>query len=483
MTQLDPDKVPLFPVVNIEVTETGEILVDGNPVPGVPGQAPTATAIAAVAEMVRAQRLDAVRVRARSPEGRFQMVVAADGQAIDTTPTTPATPRGGRRRPVLAAVVAASALGLVAATAAGVVALSDRPATTTAATASAPLPGAGANLPVLAPPGFAQKATWSLPADSRTTPLVSTDGSVVLLTAGRDLRTVDGDTGRVTWRGAGARDQLHLSQVDGRPVVATAGSQELSLWPLDLDGGGTVAATTLPIGARAEVTYLGSQPLVTLENQTVALLDGDGLTRRDVPVGATAVLAAPDGVVAVGADAWWLITPDAEPQRHPLPKPEAAAGAPAVLSAAADDQLLVAWPTTDPHADVLALIDTGQGAIRAQATIPAGAIRDDDQPLHDPTGQSLVLGSVLVDYGPHPVIAHLGELEATAVHGRTVYGTLERAAATATLTDGEVHTTTNDSGTTAVPPIAVTDDFAYVVTQKVDETYLYALPRTEGTHP
>jgi len=479
---LDPQSVPPFPVVNLRLETSGELFVDGAPVEVADGQSATTVGVQAVAEYVRAHDLNAVRVRAATPEGTFQMIVTADGEAIDTTP--PPERAAPRRRPLLLAAVGTSVLAVLSLTAVGVaLAGGDEPAppAATGPSTPAPLPGAGANLPVLAPPGFAQKATWALPVAARSTPILLADGRVVLTDPDGRLRVVDGATAATTWTGSKARADVHPAEVQGRPVLAASSGEELSLWPLDLgadewDG----SPVTLDLTARGKVTYLGSVPLVTLENQTVALFDGDGLTRRDIPVGARPILATGEGVVAVGPDTWWLITADDEPQEHELPRPAGASGKPLVVSAATDSQLFVTWSTGDDSA-VAALIDLTDGTIRASSDIAAGAIRADAEPLHDPTGDSMTLGTVLVDYSDTPHVAQLEDITPTAVHGRTVYGSSDRRAAIASSTG-----TVRVYGESTAPalPFAVTDDFAYFVAEKVDQTLLYALPRTtERTNP
>ncbi len=479
---LDPQSVPPFPVVNLRLDADGALFVDGARVVVPEGESPTTVGVQAVAEYVRAHHLNAVRVRAATPDGVFQMIVTATGEAIDTTPLPQSV--APRRRPLLLAAIGTSVVAVLSLTAVGVALAGGEdpaPPAVTGPTTPASLPGAGANLPVLSPPGFAQKATWALPVAPRSTPTLLADGRVVLTDPDGELRIVDGATATTTWTGSKARAEVTPAEVQGRPVLAASSGEELSLWPLDMsaddwDG----SPVTLDLTARGKVTYLGSVPLVALENQTVALFDGDGLTRRDVPVGARPVLATADGVIAVGADTWWLVPADGEPQEHKLPRPTGSTGKPLVVSAATDSQLVVTWSTGDDGA-VAALIDLTDGTIRASSPVEAGAIRADDVPLHDPTGESMTLGSVLVDYSSTPHVAQLEDITPTAVHGRTVYGSSDRRAAVSAST-GTVRV--YGESTTPALPFAVTDDFAYFVAEKVDQTLLYALPRTnERTNP
>jgi hypothetical protein len=483
----DPDKVPVFPVINLEVTSDGEVLVDGRTVPRADGVSPAKAGVAAVAQAVQDKELDAARVRAVAPEGEYTMVVWADGEAVDTTaaPVIPAAP--ARRRVIQITAAATGAVVLIAAGTIAVVATTgDDPAPAPSASVVA-LPGEGANLPVQAPTGYGQSAIWSVPVSSEPQVMITPDGGVLASpTEDGKISIFDPATGTATWHGRDPIDDLHLSHFGERPVLAADSQGTLHLWALDTTDPAGISPTTIDLGSdKAEVTYNGTAPLIELPDQTVALLDGKSATpiRRDVPIGATPVAATPTHVIAVGPGAWWTITADADPVRHSLPKPKQAVGDLTAAIAVGGNQLAVAWGTADSDEEVLALVGLDRNTIRATSTIRSTAFDSDAEPLRDPAGSTRTLGSVLLDIGADPVIADLGDITPEAVIGRTVYGTSERAPAVATWSPDGVNLEVIE-GPGEIEPIAgLTEGVAFVVTSKVDETFLYALPRTEGTNP
>ena len=133
----------------------------------------------------------------------------------------------------------------------------------------------------------------------------------------------------------------------------------------------------------------------------------------------------------------------------------------------------------------MALIDLATGTIRHEAAVPADALgRDGDEPVRDVDGMTMALGQALIDHGQDPQIADLGDIEITALKYRTAYGTAERRPAAVQWTDQGVHVLpVPDIPGDVVAPVAVTSQHAYVLTEKVGQTILYALPRTEGTNP
>ncbi|GAA4689735.1 hypothetical protein APR04_002680 [Promicromonospora umidemergens] len=416
-------------------------------------------------------------------------VVRAHGEAVDTAPApAPAQPAVPRRRRIIRLTVAvAGAVVLVAAGTFAVVALTGNlpePGPTTSVDA---LPGEGATLPVEAPAGYGQTALWSVPVGSEPQVLLTPDGGVLVAPVGDDEITIlDRATGTATWEGRDLVEDLHLSQVGEGPVLAADSPGTLHVWPLDAPDPAGVAPTTIELGSdQAEVTYDGTAPLIVLPDQTVALLDKKGATAvsRDVPDGATPVAATPEHVIAVGPDAWWIITADADPVRHRLPKPEQAVGDPTAAIAVGGNQLAVVWRTEDSAEDVLALVGLNRNAIRTSSLIQSSAFRPDVVPLRDRAGSTRTIGPVLLDVGSKPVIADLGDIAPEAVLGRTVYGTSKSKPAVATWGPDGVNLEAAEGPGETAPIAALTKDVAFIVTSKADETFLYALPRIEGKNP
>ena len=414
-------------------------------------------------------------------------VLRVHREAVDTTPA-PAQPAApGRRRIVLLTVAAAGAVVLVAAGTIAVVALTGNYPGPGPTASVAALPGEGANLPVQAPAGYDRTAVWSVPVSSGPQVLLAPDGGVLVAPVGDDKITVfDAAKGTAVWEGRDPVEDLHLSHVFEGPVLAADSLGTLYVWPLDTTDPAGVAPTTIELGSdQAEVTYGGTAPLIVLPDQAVALLDGKSATpvRRDVPAGATPVAATPEQVIAVGPGAWWTITADADPVRHSLPKPEQAVGEPTAVTAVGGNQLAVVWRTADSAEDVLALVGLNRNAIRATNLIQSSAFPPDAEPLRDHAGSTRTIGPVLLDVGPKPLIADLGDITPEAVIGRTVYGTSKSKAAVATWSPDGVNLEVAESPGETAPIAALTEDVAFVVASKADETFLYALPRIEGTKP
>jgi outer membrane protein assembly factor BamB len=480
MPDFDPATVPPFPVVTLDLLDDSTVTVNGRSVDIGPDEPPTEAGIAAVAHVVKDQGLDAVRVRATSPDGTHLMVVTATGVAYDITPAEKSSASRPRGRRLIVGGVTVLAMLLAVGGVVGVVSANKPEPVVTAETPGKP-PGYLANLPVLAPPGYAQKAAWALPVQPRSEPVLLDDGRVVIVDDEGNLTIVNSSTGAVTWQGSGGptgQSGIHATTVENRPVLAAASSTELTLWPLDVADTAKVAGTPVDLGASGEVSYLGSAPLVTLSDQTVALLTEDGVKRVDVPVTSTAILATQSAVIAANAESWWVVPATGEPSRSHLPRPFGITDGPVLISAADDSHLIVVWPTDD-DTDVVTLVDLDANEIVAKATVPSGAIRDDTAPARSPSDTTMTLGNTYLDYGPHPQVITLGDVVAAVVDNRSVYGTRDREPVVARF-DGTAFTvtpfTTLTTDDTALPA-AVTPDHAYVVAEKVDTTLLYALPR------
>jgi hypothetical protein len=482
LPDFDPTTVPPFPVVTLDLRDDSSITVDGKPVHIDMDQPPTEAGIAAVAEIARSYGVEAIRVRATSPDGTHLMVITADGVAHDTTPPELTKSRKlGTRRIIAGSAILATMLLVAGGAVAFVIGAQPEPAPVS--TNPSQPPGHLANLPVLAPPGYGQKAAWSVPVQSRATPLLLDEDRIVVVDQEGNLAILDAATGATTWRGAGAptgQAGIHATSVEDRPVLATSSSTTLTLWPLDTKETTRIKGTAVDLGANGDVSYLGSAPLVTLTNQTVALLTEDGIKRVDVPVTATAILATQDSAIAANAESWWTIPASGEPTRHALPIPSEAnpEESPVLVSAGDDTHLIVVWLTADPSVDVATVVDLDGNAIVAQAPVPSGAVRGDSEPIHARSDDTLTVGQIFINYGAEPAVIALDEFTPSVVDGTTLYGKTDRAPAVAKL-EGDAFSispfTTLSTDNTAVP-VAVTPGRAYVVAEKVEETFLYALP-------
>ena len=477
----DPRRVPPFPVVNITLRDDDTVTVDGRPVDVGLDDSPKDAGIQAAAMRTAELGLTSARVRAVGPDGIHLMVVTIDG---DIYPLDDAPLVGPARKPRRALGIAlASAVVVVAAGAGfGLWALTN--ASATPAPTAVSTPGAGANLPVVAPPGYGQTATWSVEVEERTPPLlIATDRIAVLTNNGR-FQILDTASGATVWQAQGRpslRGGFHATSVAGVPVLATNGSEGITVWPLDAADAGVVAAVTYPTEPRASVSYLGSAPLADLGDQTVQVIDSDGILQLDVPVTATPVLATSTEVVAYSDSSLWRIPFSGTPQESSLPSPATAVGAPQAVTATGEAHLLVLWPTATSSTSVVALIDINAGTIVTEATVPSRAFTGDDAPIHSVDADTMVVGNLFVDYTANPAVLEIDDVDVDAVNGSTVYGISGGQAVAASRTGEsfsiQVFTTNSTGGTT--PPLAVTNGQAFVVTEKVRRSFLYALPHKD----
>jgi hypothetical protein len=486
----DPSKVPPFPVVTLELRGDGKVLVDGRVIDvdedaddaDDHDQLATAAGVAAVAAIAASHGIDAVRVRATSPDATHPMVVTADGRAYDLDPTPDQKPPRKRTSGAVVGAIAFGSVLLLAGVGGTVYAITTAQGQAVPVATPAP-PGSGANLPILAPPGYDQKATWAREASSAVDPLLLDDGRLALVDGEGDLAIVDNATGAYTWRGVGSpsgQQGIHVSEVQGRPVIVSARSEGLSVWPIDGTGSARVPAVSVDVGASADVSYLGSAPLVSLSSQTIAFLTDHGVVRQDLPVLSTPILATDDGAIAANQESWWTVPIDGEPERHDMPRPDGISGAPSLISAADDTSLIVVWPSSADNTDIATLVDLTENRILAQATVPRSTARGDDEPRHSPGHTTLTIGQLFVDYGDAPQLIALDGVEPSSLDGTTVYGDQQGSPVVARLIGGafviEPFTTLETREVEA--PIAVTPQFAYVMAEKVEETLLYAVPRT-----
>lgn len=499
--EFDPSLVPVFPVLTVELTADGGARLNGRTLPVEPSQSPSDVAMEAAAAEARLMPGDhgAVRVRGVGPDGRvFPLVVRADG-AVFELPT--ATSDAPRTRPpwLLPAITSAVALALGGAAIGAVAVARDDAPPAAVVTTPPPLPGAGANLPVPAPPGYSQRATWAVPISERVTPVATGSGDLLAVDTDGDLVLLDDQTGRVVWSGQDgpASGELHLLNAEGGELVATATARAVTLWPLAQAATGSGPAPTagpraaaplvVPLPSGASASFDGSAPLVTLADQTAAIITQGALDLVDVPVGASAVSADSDSVVAVSiTGTLYDLVPGAdEAVARELARPPGADPRPVRSLGAGADHVIVVWSTGDRQWVVLH--DVATGAIAAYGATSADLTRA--KVVRQQGAGRLTIGPVLVTYGNQddlvlPLPADLQPEVLTAGH---VYGDLERESVDARTTAEGVavreipvdQLTTPGSPTPF--PIATSPTHAYVTASKVEQYLLHAVPSTGGT--
>lgn len=195
----------------------------------------------------------------------------------------------------------------------------------------------GTTLGATAPLGWSRHAMWSTPALLKGAGRILPVGqNVALITADRQVTVVDAPTGEPRWaRGLPDGElttALTLTSIGGRDVIAVQVGQRLVWWQPD---SGEERAVDLP--ARAVSTFLGEAPLIGLDATTVGTIGPDAAVRRyQVPKGAIALAAQPDGrVTAAAPTGWWHLRPDTPPgapRPFPPADPAAPASTPTVIS-------------------------------------------------------------------------------------------------------------------------------------------------------
>jgi len=492
----DPNMVPVFPVLNIEVTPSGGALLNGRTLVVDDGQNPTDVAVAAAAAEAALLPgiLDAVRVRAVDGAGvAHNMVIRADGTAFDITPPPSAGARPAWWLPA-AALAIAVVLGAGVLVTVSIVRSQATPAAPIAST-PAPLPGAGSNLPIEAPPGYAQKATWAVPIDERVVPVPTPAGDLLVKTVDGDLALLDAKTGATKWSGKSGGDKLHTFASDGALIAATNTGQEISLWTLPTNGAKDVhldnAAVKVDLPAQSTVSYDGGAPLVTLPDQTAAFITQGVLTRVDVPIGATALTADQDSVIAVGTDGtWYALTADAEPVVKRLAAPTGSTSLVRTI-AAGPTHLAGVWATDRGQRVVLydlTTATTGRTLVSTGAPGSPGVDLTDGEVIRQEGGDHLTLGAMFIDYSRTPAVVDLGAAftPKTLTSGH-VYGQIADGATDVRITGRDTaFKTTPGSDTAPVTPsapIATTDTTAYVAAPKVEQFLLYAVPSLTGGKP
>lgn len=480
----DPTRVPPFPVFTIRQTEQGDTL-DGVPIEPAHGEVDRHRAASdAAAQKAARQGHDAVRVRAHLDDGRrVDFVVRANGEVYDTTRSDAPAPPSRKKR---ALILVATGLVVAIVIGSGAFLLGHAlsgPDPVPVETNEQPPAGAGEPIPVGLPDSFRDSADWSAQVDDKALVRELSDGRLLTVTEARTLTIFDPERGEAQWVGSNAPTSLsdvHETTWQGRPVLAAASAQSLTLWPLD-DTDGPVAPVSVPLGARAEVTYAGTAPLIDLGDYTVmapATKDRDA-RRITLPPGSLPV-AVVDGTVRSLTDtAVWTTDPEtSEHARTAFAAPEGTAGPPEEVIALTGDHALTVWSGDDSSTTTLALTDLANGTVTALSRDARAPSKSDE--LHsDPAAQTAVIGDLFIAYGNNPDILDLDGFEPSAISGHDIYGTQDRTPVTATVTGDEL---TVDQYPLFSPddpsPVLVTDDAAYIVHTTVDQTYLYRASRT-----
>jgi len=439
-------EVPAFPCPKVVVgADYAEI--DGERVPlgddeADPRSAATAVLVAQARRLRRGQGAIRAKVRAADSEVVWHAIVTAHGELFDATPA-PGVARSGWRRWRLLAGVGAAVVLLAVATVA-VVASNRTPPPLVAAPSPPPVTGTPTPYPSLPPPGYGGQADWSAPITAGSVPLVAGDGAIITVTGTPGslvLAVLDQTTGAPVWTTALPRDAttsstgsgVHLSGIDGHPVVAAATSDGLDWW--GMDGAHTSGSVSIPAGAT--VSFAGASPLVTEAGQRAATISGGRLLERAVPAGAVALGATGDTIVAANSvgQVWRLGAATAETPPSPVTVPTPAGAGPLAsiagyaglgtgTSPVAHPEILVAsWYTPDPGTRLVGLNDpVTNTAVGAPLRVPSTAIASGRwQP--SPRNLLATVGTVLVDARDGVARALSTGWSSTSVTDTAAYGT------------------------------------------------------------
>jgi len=489
-------EVPTFPCpVVVLGAEHAEI--DGKPVPtGDSEQDPRAAATAVLVAQARRLRgqQGAIRatVRAADSDVVWQAIVTGGGELFDATPAPGAARSGWGRWRLLAVGLAVTALLAVATVV--VVASNRTPPPAVAAAAPPPPSGTPTPYPSLPPPGYGGQADWSAPIAAGSVPVLTADGRIVTVTgtAGSPvLAVLDPATGAPVWsaelpRAAASTSSgggLHLSRIDGHPVVAVTASSTVHWWALD--GEHTAGSVSLPSGA--SVSFAGDSPLVSEPGQRAATITGGSLVERAVPAGSVALGATGATIVAANSvgQVWRLGvgTADAPPPPVTVPTP-AGAGALASITgyagvsldiAVAHPELLVAsWYTTDSATQLVGLVDPlTDTAVGTPLRVPATSFGSGGGQL-SPHHLLSTLGPVLLDARDGVLHALPTGWSTTSVTDTAAYGTRNSDRYMVTADGRETPT---GSGVT---PIGVSGTRAVVTSSVAGTDTVYGLPVASG---
>lgn len=493
---VDVSRVPIYPVVRIELRDTGDEFVglaDGSTVQTGPDKGPVRDALISYAAGVAARRpgpVPAVRVVGAWGDEQYELVVTGAGEVLDAGPGPGArtTGQGGGRRKwlplLLAAGVAVPGLGV------GIVALSSPNSPQPVASSAAAKPSTTATamptqLPVEPPLGWSAVASWSTPiADLSSGLRPAVAGSVVVVPTGDGsvVSGVDGLTGAVRWSaraGEPVAAGVESSRIDGRPVVVASTSSALFAW--DAQTGRQVGKWKVPAGASG-VLATPTGLVVVGPGQHVQVATGKGLVPRVLPAGATVVGVSGANVLAVSDGRLWTVASDR------------VAGAPKALPAAPKGQawrgvvgrtatgFVVAYGAADASTVGLRGLDFSGKQRWASQQIPSSAAgSSQSSPLWiAPTGAFGVYGTSLVDIRTGATRGLPADWSTSGV-GAVAYGTTGAGSAWVDPGSGAVHAST-EPGDGSVPVAALGDvnGLALISARDGEHTVLYAVPRANG---
>lgn len=490
---LDIARVPVYPMLRLELREqleeVVEGLVDGRVVSTGDRESARAAVLAAASLAAAARPLRAIRVKLTGFGDDDEGVVDEAG-VLHIADQATAGRRPARRR-LLLKMLAGTLLVAVPAGGLGWVALDSGVVAGVrgggpASASPVPTP-TRTELPVVAPPGWGSVAAWSLPVGLGSAPAVATSGSLVFVPAadGAGIDAVSAADGRPVWAVempgsamvSGAVGGPVLAELDGRRVVVAWSTSTMAAW--DPETGRAVGSWPLPEDG-STVVKAGATVIVAGQSRRVGVLTGGRLQWRvlsatGVPVGVT-----PDGSLIAAAEgrAWKT---DSEQLAGPAVTLQAPEGAAWSSVAGLSGRTLVAAFAVSAEDVVLRGFSTATWAPLWTSTpvpVASGSAGTGVPPLWVAPGAGWGLyGSTWVDLTTGSVKTLPADWATSSVGTGEAFGVV--GGGVGVVSAAGVFTAPSSPSTmgSAVAPVAATDTgAALIVASDGAATFLYAVP-------
>lgn len=398
----DPNLVPRWPRLTLEITGSGQPTIykgqlGGRPIP-MPDSVDTAdpyevieASIQHASGLIAERGWETCRVSAVDPDGHvWPMILGADGERYDLTDTHHSDPGRGQRHPMRTLALVMAAAVLVPALIVGGLFLGRHYATEEPVAAGPYSPRIG-ELPVPAPAGWTTHAAWYV-GDIDTSSAAVFDEAVWVLRDGALIR-LNPTTGEQlgSWQVGSSAQGPWLTRVDGRPVVAVA-TPSAVMW-LDSPHADQLVRHTIPTGSTVTATVDG---LWWVHGQD-AWVGSQQPQRRTVPADAT--IAAAEGTALIATDRLgrlWRLESDSVQTPTPLQlqAPTPSARFDRVL-AVGSKSVAASWRTSDGQQGTQVAFYSTTGAPVVVVTTHANVTGQTRLDPQDPS--RVIFGQVIAD--------------------------------------------------------------------------------------
>ncbi|GAA1564929.1 hypothetical protein GCM10009789_18130 [Kribbella sancticallisti] len=273
------------------------------------------------------------------------------------------------------------------------------------------------------PPGWSEKASWTVDIKPDTAPAVSPDGSeVAILTTDEKVAVFD-SAGKVLWQDKVPRDAETpvYTTIDSKPVLAVAAPETLYYW-----AGDGAEPIELELPNSAEVQFFGSSPLIVLSSEagTSIVSGGELKAVPNQPRLSTTLLAEGDkALMARYAGPLYWSQPGKDLSTVQLTAPKGLKDVDHIV-AASPGQVLVLWKSATVDQVVPVVHSTATGAI--VATCPAASTSDVSgwQLVPDTARKVAAWGECLINFTTGET-SRLEGFQPLSITGQTIYGTTD----------------------------------------------------------